>query len=179
MKLSIGNTELTVKNCYALRYQNGKLVLKIEVGQEAIGHDDLKALLKNNTGDIILTKDDESTETFSGFGYTVQILDRDDVYECELECTSESTYQIGRLKMKNEELEKAVTAHGKTITEQAKVISEQTEQVESLEESSAIQGSTIETILLEVIPSVVEAAIVEALSSFTGNKGLPVEEDIT
>ena len=106
MKVLIGSTELTVNNCYAYRYQNGKLVLKIEVPQSEIAHDDLKALLKDNTDDIIKV-DGDNRETFSGFRYTLTILDRDDVYECEVECVSEMERKVGDLEKLLEE-EKAV-----------------------------------------------------------------------
>ena len=115
MKIIINETELIVTNCYPFRYPSGKLVLKIEVLQSAIGHDDLKELLKNNTSDIILVKDDESQSSFSGFTYAVEITDKDEKYYCELLCQSESDYQIGLLKQKNADLTALVNAQTETI----------------------------------------------------------------
>lgn len=98
MFIRIAETELNVNNAYAFRYANGKLVLKIEVPQSEIDHDDLKALLKENQGDIIKV-DGDKTETFTGFSYTVVITDRDDVYECEVECVSETERKVGDLRV--------------------------------------------------------------------------------
>ena len=108
MILLIASTELTVTNCYAYRYPNGKLVLKIETPQENIGHDDLKTLLKNNTEDITLTRDDGKTETFTGFHYQVKIADEVnaegvEIHSCEVECQSENDFQIGILQRTVEE----------------------------------------------------------------------------
>ena len=108
MKLLISSTELTVTNCYAYRYPNGKLVLKIETPQENISHDDLKTLLKNNTEDITLTRDDGKTETFTGFHYQVKIADEVnaegvEIHSCEVECQSENDFQIGILQRTVEE----------------------------------------------------------------------------
>lgn len=98
MFIRISTTEINVNNAYAFRYANGKLVLKIEVPQSEIEHDDLKALLKENQGDIVKV-DGDKTETFTGFSYTVIITDRDEVYECEVECVSEVERKVGDLRV--------------------------------------------------------------------------------
>lgn len=98
MKLKIGNTTLNVTEAYPYRYGNGKLVLKFTTPKTEIGHDALYDLIKDNTADIVLTKDDETTETFSGFRYTLTILTTNDNYEVEVECTSEADRKIGDLK---------------------------------------------------------------------------------
>lgn len=46
MTVKIGTTTINVTECYAFRYQNGKLVLKITVPKTEIGHDDLYNLVK-------------------------------------------------------------------------------------------------------------------------------------
>lgn len=117
MKITIGTTELTVTGCYAYRYQNGKLVLKIEVPQSEITHDDLKALIKGNTADIVCEKDDGTTETFSGFSYTLTILDKDDTYFVEVECVSETERKVA-------DMLKVVKAQNETIEGQEQVIGE-------------------------------------------------------
>lgn len=117
MKILVGTRELTVTSCYAYRYQNGKLVLKVDVPQTEIAHDELKELIKDNTDDIVLTKDDETTETFSGFSYTLTILDKDDTYYVEVECISETERKVA-------ELQHIVDAQNETIEEQTDVINE-------------------------------------------------------
>lgn len=98
MNILVGTTTLNVTNCYAYRYQNGKLVLKIDVPQTEIAHDDLKNLIKTNTADIVLTYDDGSTETFSGFSYTLTILDKDETYYVEVECISETERKVASMQ---------------------------------------------------------------------------------
>ena len=111
MKILIGTTELEVINCYAYRYQNGKLVLKIELDQTVIAHDELKTLLKENTGDFVkiteksvvtevegsdpITTVTEMKETYSGFSYTLSITDKEEKYFVELECISETERKLG------------------------------------------------------------------------------------
>lgn len=97
MTVTIGTTTLNVNGCDAVRYASGKLVLKIVVPQTEIGHDELKTLLKENDGDIVKNNDD-ALDTYTGFSYTLTILDRDDVYECELECISETERKLRDLQ---------------------------------------------------------------------------------
>ena len=110
MKVLIGTQELLVRNHYAQRFPNGRLVLKMEIPEDEISYSDLKALIKGNTDDIVATNDDGTEHTYSGFGYTVQITDKDDGYlYCELECVSEAEYQIGLLKAKVREQDTIIT----------------------------------------------------------------------
>ena len=135
MKILIGQTELEVNNCYSYRYQNGKVVLKIEVDQETIGHDELKALLKNNTEDIVRLADDGTVaETYSGFYFTVSILDKDNIYECEVECVSVAE---------------------RKIADQNRIIAEQNATIEELQEKLGVNDSAVDFIMTELIPSIV------------------------
>lgn len=120
MKVLINSTELTVLNCYAYRYSSGKLVLRMEIPQTDISHDDLKILLKENTGDIVASKDDGTTETFTGFHYQVRISDSEtpegvEVHSCEIECMSETEFQLGILQ-------RTVASQNVLIAEQANTI---------------------------------------------------------
>lgn len=110
MKIIINNTELAVNSCYPYRYNNGKLVLKIEVQQGTITHDELKTLLKENTGDIVATNDDGTQQTYSGFTYAVEITDKNEIYAVELLCQSEAEYQVGILKKENTEIKEILNA---------------------------------------------------------------------
>lgn len=124
MKITVGTTELTVTGCYAYRYQNGKLVLKIEVPQTEITHDSLKALIKGNTGDIVCEKDDGTTETFSGFVYTLTILDKDETYFVEVECVSETERKLANLQNAVTSQNETIATQNETIAAQEQVIGE-------------------------------------------------------
>lgn len=124
MRITVGERELVVKNCYAYRYQNGKLVLKIEVNQSEIAHDELKTLIKDNTDDIICEKEDGTKEIFSGFRYTLSILDKDDTYTVEVECISEAERKIADLQHRVEEQAVVIQEQSETIEAQAGVIEE-------------------------------------------------------
>lgn len=121
MKVLINSSELEVLNCYAYRYSSGKLVLRIEIPQADISHDNLKTLLKENTGDIVAVKDDGSTETFTGFHYQVRIADSEtpegvEIHSCEIECMSESEFQLGILQRTVETQKALIDEQANTIT---------------------------------------------------------------
>lgn len=127
MKVLINLSELTVLNCYAYRYSNGKLVLRIEIPQSDISHDDLKTLLKENAGDIIAIKDDGTTETFTGFHYQVRISDSEtpegvEIHSCEIECVSENEFQIGILQRTVAQQNAVIESQNQTINAQASEI---------------------------------------------------------
>ena len=127
MKAIFNETELNVVGCLPHRYASGKLVLRVTVDQTVIGHDELKALIKSNTGDITVIRDDESQETYSGFNYNVQIIDDETNYICEIECKSELEYQLSlakkeitTLRAENEALREEIA----TLTENNTMLTE-------------------------------------------------------
>lgn len=142
MFITVNGTILNVTDCYAYRYNDGKLVLKIIVPQTEIGHDALKVLLKTNEGDIVKNNEGQ-LETYSGFRYTLTILDRDDVYECEVECVSETERKVGDLKneVSNQEL---------TISELREIIEEQREMIDT-------QVEALNTFLTIILPELLDS----------------------
>ena len=53
----------------------------------------------------MLTKEDGTLETYTGFNYAVEITDKENVYAVELHCQSEAEYQLAILtKRYNEAL---------------------------------------------------------------------------
>lgn len=144
MTVKIGTTTINVTECYAYRYQNGKLVLKITLPKTEIGHDDLYDLVKNNTGDVLLTNDDQSTETFSGYSYTLTILTNDTEYQVEVECISETERKVGNLQTDLN------TAEGTIISLQT-LIAQQTAIVEAQAELLAAQSREIDDNLITLL----------------------------
>lgn len=144
MTVKIGTTTINVTECYAYRYQNGKLVLKITLPKTEIGHDDLYDLVKNNTGDVLLTNDDQSTETFSGYSYTLTILTNDTEYQVEVECISETERKVGNLQTDLN------TAEGTIISLQT-LIAQQTAIVEAQAELLAARSREIDDNLITLL----------------------------
>lgn len=144
MTVKIGTTTINVTECYAYRYQNGKLVLKITLPKTEIGHDDLYDLVKNNTGDVLLTNDDQSSEVFSGYSYTLTILTNDTEYQVEVECISETERKVGNLQTDLN------TAEGTIISLQT-LIAQQTAIVEAQAELLADQSREIDDNLITLL----------------------------
>ena len=121
MNILVGANTIEAVNCWVERYDTGKVVLKLHIRQDVIGHDELKNLLKNNTEDIILTKDDGSVEALSGFYYSIRVsdsvIDGEEIHDCEVECIGENEYQIGRLKNQ-------IAEQNEVISNQMKIIAE-------------------------------------------------------
>ena len=124
MKIIIDQTTLTVKNCYPYRYNNGKLVLKIEILKEAIGAGELLALceeLKNNALDIMVVDDaGEVSQAYVGFHHNYNFSADGTQYTVELENESESRYQIGLLKAENAALRGELA----TLTDNSNMLTE-------------------------------------------------------
>lgn len=187
MYIIAGSNQLTITKKNVFRDNGVGLILKMEVPRDSITISDLEAITKDieaNAREIIVYNDsDEKIEVLTGFHFEPYVGIKGSIYTVELINESENTYQIQRLKAKNEELEKTVAAQENTISEQATILQEQAsviseqgntitaqaEQVTALEEMNVMQMSTIDSLLLDVIPSVitdaVTVAVEEALAS--------------
>lgn len=140
MNVLVNGTTLNVNNAYAER-ENGIITCTVIVPQNEIDYADLKALFKGNTEDIIYTKDDESTELFSGFTYK-NILDDDENGQYIVKLTSdEYSFQLGRnrqLEADKASLESTVASKDVEISnlnvyvaEKDKVITEREETIKA------------------------------------------------
>lgn len=117
----------------------GIITCTVIAPQSEMDYADLKALFKGKTEDIIYTKDDESTELFSGFTYS-SILDDDENEQYVVKLTAdEYSFQLGRnrqLEADKISLENIVTNKDNeistlngTISEKDKVIAEREETI--------------------------------------------------
>lgn len=127
MKVLIGGTELTVKNCSPYEYQSGKRELRIWIPQSEIEYSDLKAVLdEENTGVIVLTKDDGTTQTFSGYNTTYEITDKTEngvaVFYVVIKCVAEAERRALEAKAQAAELEKTVADQAALIADMAATI---------------------------------------------------------
>lgn len=94
MKILIGGTELTVKQCAANEAANGKRTLSILIPRTEIEPADLEAILDAQDGTIVLTKDDETTEIYAGYKTTYEIkmktISGEKVYDVLIICVAEA-----------------------------------------------------------------------------------------
>lgn len=187
--LTIGSTTLELNSFRKIRDKVVGVYAQIEIPTTAISHDDLKALFTDNQHDLIVTED-ESATTYSGYAQLDEIREKGGVYTVIQICTSEAIHLLNEARKQIEEQNGTITTmqgvidtqntalenHAKVITEQqatietqTETIAAQTEQVAILEETSFIQMATLESLLLEVIPTVitetVTIAVEEALAS--------------
>ena len=134
MRILIGNTELTVINCYPYEYQNGKRELKIWIPQSEIEYSALKTVLnEENTGEIVLTKDDGTTQTFVGYNTTYEITDKTEqgmaVFYVVIQCVAEAERRALEAQEKAKELERLVNNQATLINDQAAAIENLSQQL--------------------------------------------------
>lgn len=120
MKILISGTELNVKDCFARELASGARFLHITFLQSVINYDTLKEILAANTGEIILTKDNGVTQTFSGYAFTPEIVDKTDetgaaVFSVTVKCVAEAERQALEAKAEAVALRKLATDQAETI----------------------------------------------------------------
>lgn len=120
MKILIGSTELNVKKCFPRELPNGKRLLQITILQSEVEYAALKEILAANTGEIVLTKDDGTTQTFSGYTFTPEITDKTEedgtaVYYVVIQCVAEAERQALEAKAEAVALRKLATDQAETI----------------------------------------------------------------
>lgn len=207
MNVLVNGATLNVSNAYAERDTvTGIITCTVIVPQSEMDYADLKAVFKGNTGDIIYTKEDKSTELFSGFIYS-HIVDDDENVQLVVKLTSdEYSFQLGRnrqleadkanlestvMNKDNEisnlnstisEKDKTITEHEKTITVKDTVIGEKevviTEQKETITalEKTITEKDSEIEELLVIAEQYADMLYGEALEEMTGEIELPEAE---
>lgn len=188
--LTIGSTNLELNSFRKIRDKVIGVYAQIEIPTTAISYEELKTLFTDNKNDLVVTEEDGSTTTYSGYAELDEIREKGGVYTVIQICTSETLHLLNEARKQIElqsgtiaEMNGVIAAqdnelktHARVITEQNAVIEQQTNAIAEqtatmvvLEESSVIQMATIESLLLEVIPAVitdtVNIAVAEALAS--------------
>lgn len=105
--LTIGSTTLEL-NGFSKRWDKiGGVYAQIEIPTTAISHDDLKVLFTNNQHDLIVTAEDGSTETFSGYAELNEIKESisTGVYVLIQYCTSTAMHLLNEARKQIETLE--------------------------------------------------------------------------
>ena len=153
MNVLVNGTTLNVKNAYAER-ENGMIICTVIVPQTEMDYADVKALFKGNTEDIIYTKEDESTELFSGFTYK-NILDDDENGQYVVKLTAdEYSFQLGRnrqLEADKANLEGTVASKDMEISNLNGTVAEKDKTIEekeaTIEAKDAVISQKEETIV--------------------------------
>ena len=189
MNLTIGSTIVEITSCTRMRDTKRGFYLEIKIPKDNISMDALSALLDGNEQPITVT-DGENVSVYNGFKMRSNLSLENGVYTVYQACTSEIEAQLSVAQNRVAEQEKAleitkqlltaqaevITAQGNKIIEQgvlideqSALIDEQSEQVLFLEEASTVQMTTIDSLLLDIIPAVVadavRVAVADALES--------------
>lgn len=178
MNILINGATLQATKAFPFEHANGKRELRVTIPQSEVEYSVLKELLNANEGEIVLTKDDGTTQTFVGYKTTYEITDKTEnevaVWYVVIYCTAEAERRAWEAQQKATALEQTVAEQAMVISAQAEMIAVQTEQVAVLEEATAMQVETIESILLDVIPATIAEAVAEAFEA--QNSATPVVE---
>ena len=151
MNLTIGTTTIEITSCTRRRDTQKGFFLDLVIPKESIGMEALYALLSGNTEPIVVVEDDGTENTYLGFKETGSFALEGDAYHVAQVCTSEYEAQLSLAQTK--------------IAEQDAVIENQNANIMVLEEMNMMQLSTIDSLLLEVIPAVITEAVADALAS--------------
>lgn len=194
--LTIGSTTLEL-NSFSKKWDKiAGVFAEISIPTTAISHEELKALFTDNAEDLIVTAEDGSTETFSGYAELHSIKEdiANGVYIVVQFCTStalhllnEARKQIATLEQEKADLQHVVSAQGSELLAQAEVIvmqgetiATQNEQVAALMEASTSQLDAIDSIMTEVLPLVAQEAatmaVEQALAAIKEESEIPAEE---
>lgn len=136
MKILIAGTELNVTKCFPYEAKNGKRTLEVTIPQSEIEYAALKEVLAASTGEIVLTKDDGTTQTFVGYTATYEITDKAEnevaVWYIVIQCTAEAERRAWEAQQKAAELELTVVALTEANNKQAETITAQAAEIELL-----------------------------------------------
>lgn len=150
--LTIGSTTLELKSFSKKWDKIAGVYAEISIPSTAISHDGVKALFTNNAEDLIVTAEDGSTETFSGYAELHSIKEdiQNGVYIVVQYCTSNAMHLLNEAKKQIDEQQNVMSAMQTTIDAQtnalqnhADVITAQNEQLVAQAQTIAEQGNTI------------------------------------
>lgn len=167
MKLLINGTKINVTNAYPYQHPNGKRELRITVPQTEIGYADLKELLKGDTGEIVLTKDDGTTEAFLGYHTTATITDKTEndveVFYIVLDCVGEAERKALEADYRAKEAEKQAQALAELVEQQNQALAALNEQLLVTQLAVVEMHEASKTVVPEVIePAEPETEAVES-----------------
>lgn len=189
--LTIGESTLELNSFRKIRDKVVGVYAEIVIPTTAISFDDLKALFTNNQHDLIVTEEDGSTTTYSGYAELEEAKEnlKKGVYTVIQVCTSEAIHllnearkQIEALELEKAELQNEVKVQAKAIIDlnqqllyvqlAAAELYEKSLEVENAEEVT--EGATDQGEAQEEAPAT--EGIEEAAEDSMGEITEPVEE---
>ena len=151
MKITIGSTTFDATRCSRRRDNTKGFYLDIAVPVENISKDALYDLLDGNTETIYTVEDDGTENEYNGFNSIQNFSVANGSILVAQYCTSELEAQLNLAKNR--------------IAAQEKAIEAKTMQIASLEEMSMEQLSAIDSILTEVVPTIIELSVTQAVEA--------------
>lgn len=146
MNVLVNGTTLNAKSYAERDTVTGIITCTVIVPQSEMDYADLKALFKGNTEDIVYTKDDGSTELFSGFTYS-HIVDDDENSQYIVKLTAdEYNFQLGRnrqLEADKASLEGTVASKDMEISNLNTAVAEKETTITEQKETITILEATV------------------------------------
>ena len=138
--LTIGSTTLELNSFRKIRDKVVGVYAQIEIPTTAISHDDLKALFTDNANDLIVTEEDGSTTTYSGYATLDEIREKGEMHTVIQICTSEAIHLLNEARKQIEEQQKALDNY-------AKVVASQVDTIATLEANNEELNNTVNALL--------------------------------
>lgn len=160
--ITISSTTFEATKCERFRDNAKGFYLDIAVPVENISKDALYDLLNDNKETIYVVEEDGTESFYDGFNSIQNFSVSKGCILVAQYCTSELEAQLSLAKSK--------------IAEQDKVIEEKAVQIASLEEMSMAQLSAIDSILTEVVPTIIELSVTEAVEAVLATQGQTTDE---
>lgn len=172
--LASDESKLVISGYKVLRNNTSGLSLEVKVDRTSTSFDEVETyfnnIIDNKLKLYVYNDTDEKEQSLSGFNLELFIGVKGTLLDVTLKCESENTYQIGLLQDKTSKQENTLTAHDTAINQHTNVINNQgtalqnhENQIVNLGNSGAMQMSTLEAVILNIIPT----AISDAVSSLT------------
>ncbi len=149
--MTIGSTTIEITSCTRKRDTQRGFFIDLVIPKENIGMNELYDLLDSNTDSIVVVDEEGVENTYIGFKEIGSFAIEGGSYKVAQICTSEYEAQLSLAQSK--------------IAEQDAIIEAQNAHVASLEEMSVAQLSTIDSILTEVVPTIIELAVTQAIEA--------------
>lgn len=138
MQILIGGKTIEAIKGYPFEHANGKRELRITIRQSDVTYEELKEVLASNTGEIVLTKSDGTTQTLCGYKTTYEITDKTEdetaVFYVVIQCVAEAERRALEAQQKATTLENIVSEQTAVINAQSEKLKMQAAEIEAQSE---------------------------------------------
>ena len=167
--LTIGSTTLEINSFRKIRDKVVGVYAQIEIPVTAISYEEVNALFKNNQHDLIVTEEDGSTTTYSGYNKWDETKEREDFYTVIQICESEAIHllnearkEIETLRREKAELQSEVMAQATVLETHATVITQQNSVITAQGNRITEQQTALDNYAKVVVAQVDNIATLEA-----------------